>query len=231
MILSLLKDVSRLFYPVICPGCGNELFNQNSNLCLKCITQLPHTGFANFNNNPIEKIFSGRLPLLAAHSEFYFTKNSIIQFLMHELKYKGNKEMGLYLGKLLGESLLKSQRFKEFDYLVPLPMHPVKEFKRGYNQAEIICNGISSSTNIPVLIKKVLRNKQTETQTRKHRTERWQNVYDSFLVEEPESLYNKKIILVDDVITTGATLEACGINILKIKGATLGIAAVAYASK
>ena len=231
MLLSLLKDVSRLFYPVICPGCGNDLFNQNANLCLKCITQLPHTGFANFDNNPVEKIFAGRIPILAAHSEFYFTKNSIIQLLMHELKYRGNIQMGLYLGALLGESLLKSERFKTFDYLIPLPMHPQKEFKRGYNQAEIICKGISESTNIPLLAKTVLRKKQTETQTRKHRTERWDNVFDSFNIEEPESLYNKKIILVDDVITTGATLEACGNNILKIQGASIGIAALAYASK
>ena len=231
MLLSLLKDVSRLFYPVICPGCGNELFNPKANLCLKCITQLPHTGFANFHDNPIEKIFAGRIPILAAHSEFYFTKNSIIQLLMHELKYKGNLDIGLYLGTLLGESLLKSDRFKTFDYLIPLPLHPQKQFKRGYNQAEIICNGISTSTNIPVLSNKVLRKKQTETQTRKHRTERWNNVFDSFIIEEPESLYNKKIILVDDVITTGATLEACGNNILKIQGASVGIAALAYASK
>ncbi|MBS1761326.1 MAG: ComF family protein [Bacteroidetes bacterium] len=231
MNFQILKDISRLFFPVICPGCGNEMFSQKSYLCLKCITKLPHTGFAEFSQNPVEKMFYGRIPLLAAHSEFYFTKDSVIQNLIHQLKYKGNIDIGYYLGNLLGESLLKSGRFKEFDYLVPLPLHKKKQFLRGYNQAEIICKGISETTQIPLLTKKITREKQTSTQTRKHRTERWKNVEGSFYINEPETIYNKKIILVDDVITTGATLEACGTNILQIEGAALGIASLAYATK
>ena len=132
---------------------------------------------------------------------------------------------------MIGNSILRSGRFTNLDYLVPLPLYPDKEFKRGYNQAEVICNGIAEITQIPVLTKNVIRQRATETQTRKHRAERWQNVDGSFSILKPQLLTGKNILLVDDVITTGATLEACGQAILKIPGTSISLAALAHASK
>ena len=228
---SIFSDTTHLFYPHICTGCGSDLLSEDQLLCLLCINQLPHTNFAQHANNPLEKIFWGRIPLLAAHSEFYFAKETLIQELIHQLKYKGNQAIGYFLGELLGKSLLNSNRFKNLDYLIPLPLYPEKERKRGFNQATIICNGLSARMNVPVLKDNVIRQRFTETQTKKHRRERWKNVADSFLVKDPSLLNDKNILLVDDVVTTGATLEACGHTIAQSANVTLSVAALSMATK
>jgi ComF family protein len=230
-VKSILKDALHLFYPYICTGCGSDLISKNSLLCINCIDELPHTNFVLYENNPIEKIFTGRIKIRAAHSEFYFSKGQLVQHLIHLLKYNNNKEIGQYLGEIMGNSLLKGNRFSNIDYLIPLPLFADKEFKRGYNQAEIICRGIYTSTQIPVMINNVVRKYATETQTRKHRTERWQNVDGSFIIQDPAKLTGKNVLLVDDVITTGATLEACGKLILEIPGTSVSFASLAHASK
>lgn len=198
---------------------------------MNCIADLPHTNEAGIPDNTTEKILNARLPIKAAFSEFHFSKGQLIQQLIHELKYKGNKQIGFYLGEIMGNNIIKSERFPKMDFLIPLPLFADKEFKRGFNQSEIICNGISSVTNIPVLNKIVIRKHFTETQTKKHRTERWQNVEGSFAINNPEPITGKNILLIDDVITTGATLEACGQAILQIPGVSLSIAALAHAGK
>ena len=230
-VKDILADALHLFYPHICTGCGSDLINKKSLLCLNCINELPHTNFALHENNPIEKIFTGRIKIKAAHSEFYFSKGHLVQHLIHQLKYKNNKEIGYYLGEIMGNSLLKSNRFSNLDYLIPLPLFADKEFKRGYNQAEIICQGMHLSTQIPVMLNNVVRKRPTETQTRKHRAERWENVDGSFTIKNPASLKGKNVLLVDDVITTGATLEACGQVILQVPETRLNFAALAHASK
>jgi len=231
LLKNLFTDTLHLFYPHICTGCGSDLLPEPNLLCLKCITNLPHTHFAQHANNPIEKIFWGRIPLVAAHSEFYFAKESLIQQLIHQLKYKNNQQIGIYLGELMGASLSNSNRFKNLDYLVPLPLYPDKERKRGYNQAAVICQGMSEVMNVPVLIGNIVRKRFTETQTKKHRTERWENVEGSFISNNEKELEGKNLLLIDDVITTGATLEACGSVITNINGARLSIATLATATK
>ncbi|MBL0145760.1 MAG: ComF family protein [Chitinophagaceae bacterium] len=227
----IISSTLHLFYPHLCNGCNTDVLSNNSLLCLECINNLPHTQYAKFENNPIEKIFWGRIPLQAAFAEFYFDKESLIQHLIHQLKYKNNTAIGVYLGEMMGKSIIASDRIKDVDALIPLPLFPDKERKRGYNQAKIICDGISNVTNIPVLDNIVIRQRFTETQTRKHRTERWQNVAESFAVADIKKLESKHLLLVDDVITTGATLEACGNIILQIPGTKLSIATLALASK
>ena len=228
---SIIFNTLHLFYPHTCTGCGSDLLNDDQLLCLQCINNLPHTNFAQHANNPIEKIFWGRIPLVAAHSEFYFAKETLIQRLIHQLKYKGNQDIGYFLGGLMAKSLLNSNRFKNIDYLVPLPLYPEKERKRGFNQAAVICNGISASMQIPVMVGNVIRQRYTETQTKKHRRERWENVADSFLVKDPAILCNKNLLLVDDVITTGATLEACGHSIVQTANVQLSLATLSMATK
>ena len=195
------------------------------------MNELPHTSFENFPNNPIERMFTGRLAIVAATSGFYFSKGDLIQYLIHDLKYKGNREAGIYLSQIMGTLMLQSNRFNNIDYLIPLPLFAEKEYKRGFNQANIICQGLSSSMNIPILLKNVVRIRFTETQTKKHRTERWDNVHESFKVTDAQVLKNKHILLVDDVITTGATLDACAQVIKNIEGVKISIATLATASK
>lgn len=226
-----IHDILHLFFPHVCTGCGSDLLSKGSLLCVQCISNLPHTGFATIPDNPVEKVFAGRLPVKAAHSEFYFSKGQLVQQLIHQLKYKDNKQIGHYLGTHIGYSISTSSRFSGIDYIVPLPLYASKEFKRGYNQAAMICHGIADITQVPVLEKNVIRKRQTETQTRKHRAERWQNVDGSFCIQNPAQLAGKNILLVDDVITTGATLEACARAILQIPGTSISLAALAHASK
>ena len=195
------------------------------------MTNLPETNFAQHANNPIEKIFWGRISVAAAHSEFHFSKESLIQELIHQLKYKGNTAIGIYLGELMGKTLLTSNRFDKIDALIPLPLSPDKEHKRGYNQAAIICDGMSAVMNVPVIKNVVLRQRYTDTQTKKHRIERWENVAGSFIIKDDSKLKGKNLLLVDDVITTGATLEACGTVIATIDGVKLSIATLAHAIK
>ncbi len=219
-----------LFYPHNCVGCGSDVIDKDNFLCLECINDLPHTNFAMHANNPVEKKFWGRIPVTSAMSEFYFSKSSIIQNLIHEFKYRGNKKVGHYLGRLIGNSLLNSNRFN-IDAIIPIPLFDKKEKQRGYNQAAILCDGISEIMNIPQIKKNVTRIVHTETQTKKHRTERWKNVEKSFFVTQPQHLEGKHILLVDDVITTGSTIEACALEILKVKNVHLSIATLAMASR
>ena len=160
-------------------------------------------------------MFWGRLPLQSAGATYYFTKESLVQHLMHQLKYKGNKELGIQLGMLMGDALKKSGRFPA-DALIPLPLFPAKEKRRGYNQATVLCEGISATMHIPVWDQVVKRPEHTETQTKKGRVERWKNMEGKFIVQDPALLQNKRLLLVDDVVTTGATLEACGTELLCI---------------
>lgn len=225
------KALVHLFYPHTCTGCGSDLLMEKELLCIKCNNDLPHTGFEKYPHNKIERIFFGRFDAAAAHSEFYFSKGELMQHLIHELKYKGNKEIGIYLSKIMGENMLQSGRFNNIDFLIPLPLFAKKEFKRGYNQAEVICDGLSEAMNIPVLAKNVIRIHFTETQTKKHRAERWENVAESFRVVNPGMLENKHVLLVDDVITTGATLEACAQVMATIPGIRISIATLTTATK
>ena len=227
----IVSPILHFFYPHNCIGCGSDIIANDNFLCLDCINNLPHTGFSLHANNPVEKMFWGRLAVTAGTSEFYFSKGSIIQNLIHELKYKGNRKAGIYLGNLMGNSLLKSNRFLNIDMLVPLPLFAKKEFKRGYNQAMILCEGIAEVMDLPIITKNVIRIVHTETQTKKGRIERWENVEKSFTVKDLSVLKGKHILLVDDVITTGATMEACGAEILKVNDARLSIAALALATR
>jgi ComF family protein len=227
-IQSSFDDLLHLFFPHICAGCGTDVLDQQQLLCLHCINNLPATHFFDQPHNPVEQVFYGRIPVQNAAAGYFFTKDSLLQSLIIQLKYRGNKAIGFYLGKLLGHYLINSPRFSYVDALVPLPLNPRREKNRGYNQAEALSNGIALVLNKPVIDKNVIRKVYTETQTHKGRISRWENMDGIFAVNNPRELENKHILLVDDVVTTGATLEACGSEILKIGGTSLSIATLAY---
>lgn len=227
-VKSYLKKVSHLLYPHNCEGCGTDVLNEDAVLCTKCLFELPETNFCNTQNNPVEKTFYGRLNIENAAAAYYFTRDSLLQHLMIELKYRNNKEVGFYLGKQLGYQLQQANRFKEVDVLIPLPLNPKKEIKRGYNQAAIICEGIALVWQKTILKDVVIRTQFTETQTQQDRIHRWQNMQNVFAVSDKKAIAGKHILLVDDVVTTGATLEACGNAILKIENTKLSIATVAW---
>jgi ComF family protein len=189
---------------------------------------MPVTGFYAHNENPVEKIFRGRIPVVNASAYAYFTKNSIVQNLLHALKYGGNKQVGVQMGRMIGRQLKSCEWNKDLFGIVALPLHYSKQKKRGYNQAEIIAQGIGAEMNLPVLTDVIERRKNTATQTRKSRIERWNNIESKFELKSENGMTNKHLLLVDDVITTGATLEACASELLKIEGLQLSIAAFAY---
>lgn len=225
-----IDSLLHLFFPHVCTGCGSDVLNSNHQLCLHCLTQLPVTNFFQQKDNPVEKHFYGRIPVRNAASNYFFTKDSMLQNLIHSLKYKGNKDIGVYLGKLMGKSLLTSNHYNEIDALVPLPLNPRREKKRGYNQATAICHGISAEWNKPVLEKAVIRTVNTDTQTKKDRINRWKNMDGVFAIKDSLAMRNKHILLVDDVVTTGSSLEACGSEMLKVPGVTLSLATLACTS-
>jgi ComF family protein len=224
------ESLLHLFFPHVCAGCGSDLINEEAQLCLRCMANMPETNFQMHANNPVEKMFWGRVPLVSATAQYYFTKESLMQHIMHQFKYKGNKELGLFLGRMMGEYLKRSNQFM-VDGLVPLPLFPAKERKRGYNQATLLCEGMSESMNIPVIRSVVARKEHTDTQTKKGRVDRWQNMEGKFELINKEEISGKHLLLVDDVVTTGATLEACGTVLLEGENTRLSLATLCYASR
>ena len=161
------NSILHILFPHVCDGCGSDIIDEESNLCMKCIGALPETNFHLHANNPVEKIFWGRLPVVSATAQFYFTKESLMQHLMHQLKYRGNKELGKQLGRLMGYDLKKANRFDKLDYLIPLPLFASKERRRGFNQATILCEGIAEVMNTEIALDVIVRTQYTETQTKK----------------------------------------------------------------
>ena len=224
-------DVYKLFYPTVCAGCSRVLQRGEDVLCLNCRHRLPQTNFHLHPGNPMEKHFWGKLEFERAAAFVHFHKSNSVQRMMHMLKYRGRKDVGYYLGKLYAGELKETEPFDKADLVVPVPLHPFKQRRRGYNQSETIARGLADGLEIPCDTHTLLRRKHTETQTRKSRLERWINVGDMFECTEPGALDNKRVILVDDVVTTGATLEACANTIQKCnKNVKIDIVTAAYAS-
>lgn len=216
-----------LFYPRVCLACGSSLLGNEDIICTSCRISLPITEFHRSPGNPVEKIFWGRIPVENATSLLFFDKGSKYRHLLHQLKYHGKKEVGHFLGKILGRCLSESN-FKHIDLIVPIPLHPVKQRRRGFNQSEEIALGIANIMKKPIIRHALKRNVHSSSQTFKTRYDRWENIKGIFAVSEPELFKNKHILLIDDIVTTGATLEAAGSVILDIEGTRLSIATLAF---
>ena len=177
-----LHNILNLFYPRVCAACGESLLKDEETVCLKCRYTLPRTGYELNPDNPLAQAFYGRVRFHAVTACFFFAKSGKVQHLIHQLKYKGNKEAGIFLGQQLGESIKEAPLFQGIDYLIPVPLHPKREKKRGYNQSLMIAKGINEVTGIPVGDKYLVRAVNTATQTKKSAEERFQNVKDIFEV-------------------------------------------------
>ena len=228
-LLEYLSDFWFLLFPKNCEACGRALSRGEEVLCFDCLYELPRTHFCKEADNPIMQLFEGRIRLERATALFYFQKGSRFRKLLHSLKYNHKPEIGVLLGKELGAEMLSSGNFTDIDYIIPVPLHPNRQKKRGYNQSERIADGISEITKIPVLVDVLIRNTDTKTQTKMNKEERWQNVSGKFIVTDAEVLKGKHVLLVDDVVTTGATTEACGTTLLSVEGVKLSIAVLARA--
>jgi ComF family protein len=223
----MLHELIHLFFPKICIACNGNLLKNESFLCTGCLLHLPQTRFHQTPQNPLEKIFWGRLQLEQAFAFLHFKKGNSVQHILHEIKYKNNKDLAIFIGRYYG-SILKAASIIP-DGVAAIPLHKSKLRKRGYNQSALIAQGIAESLQVANLSHGIQRLKSTETQTKKSRFERWENVEEVFAVTKPEVFEHKHILLVDDVITTGATIEACGKSLLQHTGTKLSIAGIAFA--
>ena len=221
-------DFVSLIFPELCQACAKSLYRNEEMICADCLYHLPYTNFHQQSDNPVAQQFWGRVPLEAAAAMFYFSKGSRVQNLMHQLKYKNKPEVGVYLGKLAGKRLLENPVFTAADMIIPVPLHKQKLLKRGYNQSLSFAEGLSEKMLISIEIENLIRTTGTESQTKKSRTSRYENMKEVFSVKNPEKLTGKHILLVDDIVTTGATLEACCNVLLTVPDVKISIAAIAY---
>jgi len=228
-LYDLWEDFISLLFPRLCYGCGNHLMRNESLICTECYVLIPRTNFHLKADNPVAQLFWGRCQIEKAAAFSFYTKDSRIRKLIHQLKYKGIKEVGPELGRIYARSLLHSGFFEGIDIIIPVPLHPTKMRKRGFNQSDLISDGISAVSGIPLDTKILIRKTISATQTRKSRYDRWTNVEDIFRVTYENKLAGRHILLVDDVITTGSTLEACANEILKVEDTKVSVVALAYA--
>jgi len=223
----LINDFINLIYPEICYSCNSPLLKGEKLICVKCKINLPFTNFHLEKENPITQKFIGRVKINHAFSFLHFVKKGKVQKLLHQLKYKGKEDIGLLLGKWYGNILLESG-LNSFDIIAPVPMHKNKLKLRGYNQVDSFCRGLSESLYIPWEPNLLLKINNTDSQTKKGRFDRWKNVATVFVFNNSFDIENKKILLTDDVVTTGATIEACA-NLLVERKAEVSIATIAHA--
>lgn len=219
-----------LAYPKICQSCGDSLSNQEEWICLQCNKELVPTGFWKYDDNPVFDIFVGRLPINRAFSFYYMENKSVLNALMHSIKYQGKKDAAIWLGRKMGELWNPSENDWSFiDAIIPIPLHEKRINERGFNQSSYLANGISEITKIPVLNNVVKRNRYSLTQTRKSRLERVDNVENIFSITAPEQVKDKNILILDDVVTTGATAESCMLSVLASGCKSVNFASLAMA--
>lgn len=226
---SLFSDFSGLFFPECCLGCAAGLVKGEEILCTRCLMELPRTGYPLLRDNPLKEKFMGRLPLKYALAFLKFRKTGIVQHLLHQLKYNNHPEVGIRLGLFFGKEMKDMGLDNEFDMIVPLPLHAGRQRRRGYNQSTMFANGLMLSLGKPCCDDVVTRPLNTSSQTRKNRSERWENVKHAFRVQNWDRTSGQRILLVDDILTTGATLEACGQELLHKGCKELSIACIAEA--
>ena len=223
-----ISDLFALFFPRTCYGCERALAGEEEHLCVHCWFHLPRTNFHDDPGNAVAVTFWGRIDVVSATAFVYYSKDGTVRKLLHQLKYKGKDCLGVWLGREFGRELVNYVSLKGIDLIVPVPLHPDKKKKRGYNQSEKIAEGMCMELHLEMCTDLLFRKSNTKTQTKKTRYDRWENVEDIFGVSGGSRFEGRHILMVDDVITTGATLEACGTLLKKINGVRVSLAAIAF---
>lgn len=218
-----------LFYPRLCLGCGEKLFRDEKHICLQCRTSLPLIREHEVADNFVEQHLYGRPYIESATSLLLYQKESVVQRMIHEIKYHGAKELAQSLGRMLGREI-REGRFSSLDAIIPVPLHPKRLKWRGYNQSEWFAKGLSEEMNIPIQTDWVERVVETMTQTKKNAEERWDNMQGVFALKKDvqlQDLQGKHLLIVDDVITTGATIMACAAALSQIENVRLSAVSIA----
>ncbi|MBK9338404.1 MAG: ComF family protein [Lewinellaceae bacterium] len=218
-----------LLYPNLCIGCDADIQSQHNCFCISCQRKLHLTNMHHQRENEFTERFWGRVPLEAGAAMYYFNRKSPIQKALHQLKYHNQADIGVRLGQQFGLMLKQSPLFQVVEGILPVPLHPKKEQLRGYNQSAMLATGLSDALQIPVMSGILVRRQFSESQTRKKRMDRFDNVNDVFEVQHPERIQSRHLLIVDDVLTTGATLEACGQVLLQVPAVRLSMATIAIA--
>lgn len=233
MLPALLADFVALIFPRVCLACEEPLGRGEEHLCTGCRAQLPYTDYHRLPpaDNPLARRFWGKVPVAHALSYLRFVRHGRVQHLLHQLKYQGQREVGTVLGRWYGHELHQHGLAGTFDLLVPVPLHPRKLAKRGYNQADYVAEGLALGLQAPWAARVLRRTLHTASQTRKTRVERWHNVATVFEVADPARVVGQHVLLVDDVLTTGATLEACASALLAAGARAVSIATLACADR
>lgn len=224
-----LNDFVDIIYPNACIGCETPLVTNESCLCVYCLAELPKTNFHTYTDNEVLNIFKGRCKLEKATSYLYYAKGGIVQKSLKALKYRGRQEVGALLGTMAATELMETGFLKDIDVLLPIPLHPKKLARRGFNQSEIVAQAISEVSEIPVSNNNLVRITHSDTQTKKSRFARWLNVESIFSVLDEESFQYKHLLLIDDVVTTGSTVEGSVIKMESIQGIRISLFTVAMA--
>lgn len=218
------RYLDHLIFPEMCMVCFTEFCASYDNpLCMTCAINMPYTDHFKKKQNAAAPKFWGRIPCVDVASMINFYPHTDIRKMIHALKYQGNKEIGYQLGVLMGKRALASPFFAEIDLIVAIPLHPSKELKRGYNQSEWIAKGVSEILNVKVRSDVIIKHTNTKSQTKMGRIERVKNVYSSFQLIDKEGIQGRHVLIIDDVLTTGATIEACGNRLLEARGVKLSI--------
>lgn len=223
----MVKNLINLFFPKICNGCRNSLSDFEDTICSKCRHDLPVTNFHFQDDNPLERIFYGRVKIAQASALLHFTKKGIVQELLHNLKYRGHEHIGSFLGKWLAQELVQSGKYSNIDIVIPVPLHIKKHRKRGYNQVALFAKELAISLNAQYIDDVLIKNTQTETQVFKKRLARWQQRNEVFELKNANKIVGKHILLADDIVTTGSTIEACISVLNNAKINTISIACMA----
>jgi ComF family protein len=225
----IISDFVSLIYPNCCAACADALVKGETLICTRCASQMPQTNYHLVDDNPLKNRLVGRINIRFAMALFRFSKSGRVQGILHTLKYKHQPDLGVMLGSLYGDRLAEAGLKSAFELIIPVPLHSSRRRKRGYNQSAKFAEGLAQILGIPFSDDIMERRIKTETQTRKTKLNRWQNVNEVFQVRDSDRVQNKNILLVDDVVTTGATLEAAGYCLIQAGCSTLSIACIAEA--
>jgi len=229
LLFQYLQNFSELLYPKLCGGCGNHLYENEEVVCVYCRASLPLSGECDFENNASEKLFWGKVSITAAASFLFFQKKSSTQHLLHQLKYQQKENIGEWLGEQFAYSLQSKGRFAAVEIIIPIPLHPSRIKFRGYNQCDAIARGMASVLQIPIVNGVLIRSVATQSQTKKNRFQRFENMESVFSLAQTSAIKGKNILLLDDVLTTGATLISAAQVLQQAGSNKLFVGAVAKA--